>query len=124
MYRANWTIWLLCSTVRIEYHVQRYFFTQAAACTDISIHRQGEACARSTQPPIHTKGKGDMPVTIHSISHQEARQVVNAIVEHAAMDGGDPIAIAVVDASAHLIYFAAMDGVMQASIRLSQSKAY
>src|ERR1017187_2052923 len=65
-----------------------------------------------------------MPVTIHSISHQEARQVVNAIVEHAAMDGGDPIAIAVVDASAHLIYFAAMDGVMQASIRLSQSKAY
>ena len=65
-----------------------------------------------------------MPVTIPTVSYKEAAQIVEAIVKRAHEDGGDPIAVAVVNAAAYLICFAAMDGVMPASVRLSQSKAY
>jgi uncharacterized protein GlcG (DUF336 family) len=65
-----------------------------------------------------------MPIAIPTVSYKEAAQIVDAIVKHATEDGGDPVAVSVVDAAARLICFAAMDGVMQASIRLSQSKAY
>jgi len=65
-----------------------------------------------------------MPVTILSISQKEAAEIVEAIVRKASVDGGLPIAVAVVDATARLVAFAAMDGVVPASIKLSQSKAY
>jgi len=65
-----------------------------------------------------------MPVTILSISQKEAAQIVDAIVRKAMLDGGLPIAVAVVDAAARMVAFAAMDGVVPASIKLSQSKAY
>jgi uncharacterized protein GlcG (DUF336 family) len=65
-----------------------------------------------------------MPITIPTVSYKEATQIVAAIVKRANEDGGDPIAVAVVNAAARLLCFAAMDGVMQASVRLSQSKAY
>lgn len=65
-----------------------------------------------------------MPVTILSISQKEAAHILEAILAKAAEDGGGPVAVAVVDATARLIAFAAMDGVAPASIRLSQSKAY
>lgn len=65
-----------------------------------------------------------MPVTILSISQKEAFHILETILEKASADGGGPVAIAIVNAAAHLIAFAAMDGVAPASIRLSQSKAY
>lgn len=65
-----------------------------------------------------------MPINKLSISQKEASAIVNAIVNEALADGGPPVAVAVTDAAARLISFAAMDGVMPASIRLSQSKAY
>lgn len=65
-----------------------------------------------------------MPVNIVTVSYTEADAIVRAVVEQASRDGGAPVAVAVVDAAARLICFAAMDGVMPASIRLSQAKAY
>lgn len=65
-----------------------------------------------------------MPVNILSIAQTEAFKIVEAVIKKAAEDGGSPVAIAVVDAAARLIAFSAMDGVMPASIKLSQSKAY
>jgi|ERR1017187_8505179 uncharacterized protein GlcG (DUF336 family) len=65
-----------------------------------------------------------MPNLIETISYKEAMHIVDAIVQRASEDGGEPIAVAVVGAAARLVCFSAMDGVMQASIRLSQSKAY
>ena len=65
-----------------------------------------------------------MPVTILSISQKEAAQIVDAIVKKAMMDGGLPVAVTVVDVAARMIAFAAMDGVVPASMKLSQSKAY
>jgi glc operon protein GlcG len=65
-----------------------------------------------------------MPINILSISQKEALYIVEAILDKASNDGGGPVAISVVDATARLIAFTAMDGVAQASIKLSQSKAY
>lgn len=65
-----------------------------------------------------------MPVTVLSISQKEAFYILEAILEKASADGGDPVAISIVNASARLIAFAAMDGVVPAGITLSQSKAY
>lgn len=65
-----------------------------------------------------------MPVTILSISQNEACQILEAILKKASADGGAPVAISIVNAAANLIAFVAMDGVAPASIRLSQSKAY
>lgn len=65
-----------------------------------------------------------MPNMIATISYQEAAQVVEAILQRARQDGGEPVAVAVVNSAARLVCFAAMDGVMPASIRLCQSKAY
>lgn len=65
-----------------------------------------------------------MPINILSLSHKEALYILDAILEKASSDGGAPVAISVVDASAKLIAFIAMDGVAPASIKLSQSKAY
>ena len=65
-----------------------------------------------------------MPINILSISQKEALYILEAILEKASCDGGSPVAISVVDATAKLIAFIAMDGVAPASIRLSQNKAY
>lgn len=65
-----------------------------------------------------------MPIAVPTLSYKEAAQILDAVVKHASEDGGAPVAVAIVNAAACLICFAAMDGVMQASIRLSQAKAY
>lgn len=65
-----------------------------------------------------------MPTTILSISQTEASQVVAAIITKASGDGGAPVAAAVVDVAGRLIAFTAMDGLMPASIKLAQNKAY
>jgi uncharacterized protein GlcG (DUF336 family) len=65
-----------------------------------------------------------MPITIPTISYKEATHLVDSILQRANTDGGEPVAVAIVNAAAQLVCFAAMDGVMPASIRLSQSKAY
>jgi len=65
-----------------------------------------------------------LPINILSISQKEALYILEAILEKASGDGGNPVAISIVDATAKLIAFIAMDGVAPASIRLSQSKAY
>lgn len=65
-----------------------------------------------------------MPISLLSISQKEALYILEAILEKASGDGGAPVAISVVDATARLIAFTAMDGVAPASITLSQSKAY
>lgn len=65
-----------------------------------------------------------MPISILSISREEATRIANAIIQKAQEDGGAPVAVAIVDATARLLFFAAMDKVLPASIRLSQSKAY
>ncbi|MFP5040878.1 GlcG/HbpS family heme-binding protein [Parasediminibacterium sp. JCM 36343] len=65
-----------------------------------------------------------MPTHIISISHQEAAKIVAAIIEKASVDGGAPVAVAVVDYAGRLVAFTAMDNVMPASIKLVQSKAY
>jgi len=65
-----------------------------------------------------------MPFDLLTISQSEASEIVHAIINKAKEDEGGPIAVAVVDVSARLIAFAAMDGVAPASIKLSQSKAY
>jgi uncharacterized protein GlcG (DUF336 family) len=65
-----------------------------------------------------------MPINIVSISYAEAAEIVTRIIGRAASDGGKPVAVAVVDAVARVISFAAMDGVTPACTKLSQSKAY
>lgn len=65
-----------------------------------------------------------MPIHILSISHTEATKIIETIIEKASIDGGAPVAIAVVDFTGRLIAFTAMDNVMPASLKLSQSKAY
>ncbi len=65
-----------------------------------------------------------MPIIISSISSKEAMEIVNAVVTEASIDGGMPVAVAVTDAVGRLIAFCAMDGVVPASIKLAQSKAY
>ena len=65
-----------------------------------------------------------MPVNILTVSQTEAAQIVACVIEKATGDGGLAIAVAVVDAAGRLIAFSAMDGVMPASIKLAQSKAY
>lgn len=65
-----------------------------------------------------------MPIQISTISLNEARAIVNLILETASDDRGAPVAVAVVDAAARLVAFAAMDGVTPACIKLSQNKAY
>ena len=65
-----------------------------------------------------------MPQNILSISHTEATKIVSTIIEKAGTDGGCPVAVAVVDYAGRLTAFAAMDNIMPASIKLSQSKAY
>jgi len=65
-----------------------------------------------------------MPVNRLSVSQNEATQIVNSIIQKAVEDGGKPIAVAVVDAAARLVVFTAIDGIMPASIKLAQTKAY
>lgn len=65
-----------------------------------------------------------MPVNFTSISQTEASEVVAAIIHKAASDGGSPVAVSVVDYAGRLVHFTAMDNVMPACIKLSQSKAY
>ncbi len=65
-----------------------------------------------------------MPNNILSISRIEATKIVSTIIDRACNDGGAPVAVAVVDYAGRLIAFTAMDNVMPASIKLSQSKAY
>jgi uncharacterized protein GlcG (DUF336 family) len=65
-----------------------------------------------------------MPVNKLSIAQIEASQIVDAIIRRANHDGGTPVCVAVVDVSARLLAFAAMDGVAPACVKLSQSKAY
>jgi uncharacterized protein GlcG (DUF336 family) len=65
-----------------------------------------------------------MSRTIESITLDEASQIVLRIIKEAREDGGSPVAVAVTDAVGRLIAFAAMDGVMPASIKLAQSKSY
>jgi uncharacterized protein GlcG (DUF336 family) len=65
-----------------------------------------------------------MPINLLSISLKEAAKIVYGIIRHAGADGGQPVAVAVVDVSARLMAFAAMEKVAPASIKLSQSKAY
>lgn len=65
-----------------------------------------------------------MPINILSVSQAEASKIVACIIEKASGDGGSPVAAAVVDVAGRLIAFTAMDGVMPASIKLAQSKAY
>ncbi|MFC4213583.1 hypothetical protein GJU39_12805 [Pedobacter petrophilus] len=65
-----------------------------------------------------------MPFNILSVTLEEAMQGVNQIITNASKDGGNPVAVAVVNASGHLIAFQAMDHVVPASIKLAQSKAY
>ncbi len=65
-----------------------------------------------------------MPINILSISQAEASRIVACIIEKASGDGGSPVAAAVVDAAGRLVAFTAMDGVMPASIKLAQNKAY
>lgn len=65
-----------------------------------------------------------MPITISSIMYSEALQATSAIVIKALCDGGEPVAVSVVNAAGHLVCFAAMDHVTPACVKLSQSKAY
>jgi uncharacterized protein GlcG (DUF336 family) len=65
-----------------------------------------------------------MPILNYSVSLEEAFKLVSSIVEKAKEDGGLPVAVAIANASGRLIAFAAMDGVIPACIKLSQSKAY
>ncbi len=65
-----------------------------------------------------------MPITIFSISQAEASSIIEAVIRKAMLDGGGPVALAVVDYAGRLVAFAAMDNVMPASIKLAQSKAY
>ena len=63
-----------------------------------------------------------MPLTILSVSQAEAFTITQAIIAKASEDGGPPVAISVVDCAGRLIAFTAMDGVMPASIKLSQTR--
>jgi uncharacterized protein GlcG (DUF336 family) len=65
-----------------------------------------------------------MPINFSSVSQKEASEIVAAIVEKATSDGGDPIAVAVVNFAGRLLAFAAMDNVMPVSVKLAQNKAY
>ncbi len=65
-----------------------------------------------------------MPVKTVSISMEEATDIAQKIISKATVDGGSPVAVAVVDAAGRLKSFAAMDNVMPASIKLAQNKAY
>jgi glc operon protein GlcG len=65
-----------------------------------------------------------MPKKILSISHIEATKIVSTILEKAGSDGGEPVAVAVVDYAGRLTAFTAMDNGMPAGAKLSQSKAY
>jgi uncharacterized protein GlcG (DUF336 family) len=65
-----------------------------------------------------------MPIQKISVSYREATKLLAAIIRRAEQDGGAPVAVAIVDQAARLIAFTAMDGVIPASIKLSQSKAY
>lgn len=65
-----------------------------------------------------------MPINILSISYIEASKIVLSIIEKAGTDGGGPVAVAVVNYAGSLVAFTAMDNLMLASIKLSQSKAY
>lgn len=65
-----------------------------------------------------------MPKNVLSITSEEALTVMKEIIKKAQADGGKPIAVAIVDVSARLIAFIAMDETPPASIKLSQSKAY
>lgn len=65
-----------------------------------------------------------MPINLLSLSIVEAVHIANKVIEKATTDGGNPIAVAVVDATGRLRSFAAMDNIVPASIKLAQSKAY
>ena len=65
-----------------------------------------------------------MPISFNDISLSEANQITNQILKIAESDGGNPVAVTIVDASGRLKSFAGMDGVVPASVKLSQSKAY
>lgn len=65
-----------------------------------------------------------MPKEILSITLSKARLIIDSIIDIAKKDGGKPVAVTVVVAVSRIIAFAAMDGVVPASIKLSQSKAY
>lgn len=55
---------------------------------------------------------------------EEATDISQIIISKATVDGGNPVAVAVVDAAGRLKSFVAMDNVMPASIKLAQNKAY
>ena len=55
---------------------------------------------------------------------EEATDIAQTIISKAKIDGGSPVAVAVVDAAGRLKSFVAMDNVMPASIKLAQNKAY
>ncbi len=57
-----------------------------------------------------------------SLSHADARAVLDAGLAHAA-EIGQPMNVAVVDDGGHLVAFARMDGAIKASIDISTRKA-
>lgn len=65
-----------------------------------------------------------MPINLLTLSIGEAMHITNKIIEKATSDRGNPVAVAVVDATGRLRSFAAMDNIVPASIKLAQSKAY
>lgn len=65
-----------------------------------------------------------MPLQNYSISMNEALLIANSILDVAIKDGGKPICVTIVDNSGRIKVCIAMDNVVPASIKLSQSKAY
>ena len=59
-----------------------------------------------------------------AIKMEEARKVVEAMVEAATKDGGEPMTFAVVDTGGVLVYFARMNGSTSRSTRMSTNKAF
>jgi uncharacterized protein GlcG (DUF336 family) len=59
-----------------------------------------------------------------SLGLNEARKIVDAIIEASAESEGRPMAAAVVDRHGDLVYFARMDGASPLTVRMSINKPH